>query len=292
MSAPLTARQHALRIAALEALSEAVKAEYEKARAEAEPVFAAKYAEEGNDRQAVLLPSGEKVGQFTIKAPAPVVDMPADALLDWCRDHFPHAVEEYIDPAHLGSADVIAAVRDKLPDLIRQRVRPATAKALTEEIVKGKGLLADRHSGEAEKVATVTPGQPTGAFAFTDGKSGERRARIMAELLAGRLQGVIGFGPLALPAPEPEPEPDTTSHLRPPYGDEFGFLDPVRAAMHAKFVQGGYSTAPVEAYRMIRDGRTAEVRARAWLAGQGLDPDDPAEGRNTPWPPPDPEAGQ
>ena len=193
-------REHALRIAALEALREAVIAEYEAARAAAEPVFAALYAEEGNDRQAVLLPSGEKIGQLTVKAPVSVVDMPANALLDWCREHFPAAVEEYIDPACVGSTDVIAAVRDKLPDLIRQRVRPGTAKALTEEIVKGEGLLADRLSGEAEVVATVTPGQVSGAFAFTDGKGPERRARLLAELLAGRLPGVIGFGPLALPA--------------------------------------------------------------------------------------------
>ena len=147
----MTARQHALRIAALEALADAVATEYAKARAEAEPVFAAKYADEGNDRQAVLLPSGEKVGQLTIKAPSASVEMTGgqDGLLDWCREHFPAAVEEYIDPAKVGSADVIAAVRDKLPDAIRYRVRPATAKALTEEIVKGKGLLADRRSGEA-----------------------------------------------------------------------------------------------------------------------------------------------
>lgn len=196
----LTAREHALRIAALEALADAVATEYEKARREAEPVFAAKYADEGNDRQAVLLPSGEKVGQITIKAPAPVVDMPKDALLDWCCEHFPSAVEEYIDPAKVGSADVIAAVRDKLPDVIRYRVRPATAKALTEEIVKGGGLLADRMSGEMEEVATVTPGRATGAFAFTGANSGERRQRLMAALLAGELRGVIGFGPLALPA--------------------------------------------------------------------------------------------
>ena len=65
--------------------------------------------------------------------------------------------------------------------------------------MKGKGLLADRHSGEADRIAEVTPGTATGAFAFTGANSGERRARIMAELLAGRLQGVIGFGPLALP---------------------------------------------------------------------------------------------
>lgn len=201
----MNAREHALRIATLEAFKDAVTAEYEKARQEAEPVFAAKYADEGNDRQAVLLPSGEKVGQITIKAPAPVLDMPADALLDWCCEHFPAAVEEYINPAFIGSADVIAAVRDKFPEAIWQRVRPATAKALTEEIVKGKGLLADRHDGEAEQIATVTPGQPTGAFTFTGANSTERRARLMAALLAGELRGVVGFGPLALPPAEATP---------------------------------------------------------------------------------------
>jgi hypothetical protein len=204
----LTARQHALRIATLEALAEAVAAEYAKARAEAEPVFASKYADDGNDRQAVLLPSGEKVGQITIKAPSPVVgkpeDAPAgwsldDALLDWCLERFPAAVEEYIDPAKVGSLDVIAAVRDKIPDAVKTRVRPATAKALTEEIKAAKGLLADRHSGEAERIAAVTPGKPTGAFAFTGANSGERRRRLMAALLAGELGGVVGFGPLALP---------------------------------------------------------------------------------------------
>jgi len=196
----MNAREHALRIAALEALADAVATEYARARAEAEPVFASKYADEGNDRQAVLLPSGEKVGQLTIKAPAPVVDMPENTLLDWCHEHFPAAVEEYIDPAKVSSADVIAAVRDKLPDCIRVRVRPATARALTEEIVKGGGLLADRRTGEAEQVATVTAGKPTGAFAFTGANSAERRQRLMAALLAGELRGVIGFGPLALPA--------------------------------------------------------------------------------------------
>lgn len=198
----MNAREHALRIATLEALKDAVTAEYEKARQEAEPVFAARYADDGTDHQFVLLPSGEKVGQITIKAPAPVVDMPRDALLDWCCEHFPAAVEEYINPAVIGSTDVIAAVRDKVPEAIWQRVRPATAKALTEEIVKGKGLLADRRSGEAEQVATVTPGQATGAFAFTGANSTERRARLMAALLAGELRGVVGFGPLALPAGE------------------------------------------------------------------------------------------
>ena len=205
----MSARDHALRIATLEALADAVATEYAKARAEAEPVFASKYADDGNDRQAVLLPSGEKIGQITIKAPGAVVTEPEDALpgwrlddalLGWCGEHFEAAVEEYIDPGSINSLDVIAAVRDKLPDVIRTRVRPATAKVLTDEIVKGKGLLADRRDGEAAQVATVTPGKATGAFAFTGANSGERRHRLMAALLNGELRGVVGFGPLALPA--------------------------------------------------------------------------------------------
>ena len=111
----------------------------------------------------------------------------------------------------------------------------------------------------------------------------------MAALLAGELPGVISFGPLALPVayetPDdeaaPEPEMDLTSHLRPPFG----------AAAHAVMVQGGFSTPPIEAYRMIRSGGVAAERARVWLAEVGLDPADPAEGKNTPWPLPAAEAG-
>jgi hypothetical protein len=204
MSAPVTAREHALLVAALEAAAETFAAEYAKARQAAEPVFAAKYAEEGNDRQAVLLPSGERIGQVTIKAPAPDVDMPDGALLEWCREHFPAAVEEFIEPSALGSSDVIEAVRAKVPGVIGTRVRPATAKALREALIKGKGFLADTRTGEASKVATVTDGTCTGAFAFTGGKSAERRERIMAELLAGRLRDVISFGPAAITAGDPD----------------------------------------------------------------------------------------
>ena len=56
------------------------------------------------------------------------------------------------------------------------------------------------------------------------------------------------------------------------------------AAAHAVMVQGGYSTPPIEAYRMIRDGGVAAERALAWLAEVGLDPADPREGKDTPWP--------
>ena len=201
----MTPREHALRVAAQEALLDAVATEYEQIRAEAEAAFAAMLTEDGTDRIAVLLPGGEKVDRITVKVPAAEVSMPggtASALLDWCRDHFPAAIEEYIDPAAAGSADVVAAVRDKLPEVIRQRVRPGTAKALLKEIEDSGGFLTDRVTNKPERVATVTPGTVTGAFAFTGNNARERRTRIMAALLAGEMPGVISFGPLALPAAE------------------------------------------------------------------------------------------
>lgn len=69
-----------------------------------------------------------------------------------------------------------------------------------------------------------------------------------------------------------------------PWQDEHGFLGPEEAAKHAIVVQGGFSTPPIEAYRMIRDGGVMRERALAWLAEHGLDLVDPREGKDTPWP--------
>ncbi|MGC2162957.1 MAG: hypothetical protein WA634_13665 [Silvibacterium sp.] len=293
MSAPQSPRWHALRVAAQEAVLDAVGTEYAVIRAEAEAAFADMLLEEGTDRVAVLLPDGEKLDRITVKGGTPDVSWNGGqtataALLDWCREHFPAAIEEYIDPSAAASVDVVEAVRDKVPGVIRERVRPATAKHLAKEIEESGGFLKDRRTDEPEQVATVTE-TVTGAFSFTGNNAKERRARIMAALLAGELPGVISFGPLALPVayetPDdeaaPEPEMDLTSHLRPPFG----------AAAHAVMVQGGFSTPPIEAYRMIRSGGVAAERARVWLAEVGLDPADPAEGKNTPWPLPAAEAG-
>lgn len=92
----------------------------------------------------------------------------------------------------------------------------------------------------------------------------------------------------------PPPAPFQSGHRlrgdeRGPWEDEHGFLDPVKAAAHAVVVQGGFSTPPIEAYRMIRDGGVMRERALAWLAKYDLDPADPREGKDTPWPLPDKE---
>ena len=203
MSESMTARDHALRVAALEAAAHAFTDAYEKARAEAEPVFAAKYTEDGNDRQMILLPSGEKVSQVTIKTPAPSFRFREDRVEAWAAGVIGDgAFEEYILPAAISSRQVIEAVKAAHPELVKRRLRPGTAKKLAGEAVKSGGWLLDEATGETAQVADVSPGTVTGAFAFTGNDSAARRARLMEEILSGRLRDVIGpvLGPLPLPA--------------------------------------------------------------------------------------------
>jgi hypothetical protein len=203
MSVPLTARDHALRVATLEALRNLVTAEYEQARAEAEQVFAAKYRDEGNDRQMVMLPSGEKIGQVTIKAAPPVVSMLNGGLEDWAREHIgDEAFEEFVPESVLASREVLAIIKAANPSLLGRRLRPATARKLMAEVLKSGGWLEDPGGHGGEQVAEVTPGAVTGEFSFTDQKAAARRERLVAELRGGNagLRELAGFGPLALPA--------------------------------------------------------------------------------------------
>lgn len=61
------------------------------------------------------------------------------------------------------------------------------------------------------------------------------------------------------------------------FADELGFHDPVKAAMHAVMIQGGYSTPVREAFRMLKGGGANRERALAWLTARGYDPDGPED---------------
>ena len=171
-------------------------------------------------------------------------------------------------------------VRKNLGDdeiLTVEIVRPGTQKALLETAKAHGGMWVN---GDGEKIAIpgikVETGDPAVRIELEDGA-----AEIIGE--AWR-DGTIDVGSLlALPVPK-EPERKTYPASDPLYMDEHGFFDPERAAHHACVVQGGFSTPPIEAYRMIADGGVAEERARKWLVSQGLDQEDPARGKSTPWP--------
>lgn len=188
----------ALKVAVLDALSARASGELKKARTEAEAVFAAT----GNafPQVNVVLPDGRCVGRLTVKEGQPRVSLTSPGVLaDWCRDHYPDGLEEYVDPDAWTSLDVIEAVKAKIPGVVRTRLRTSAAETLLAEIKASGGWLEDKDKKVREKVADVTEGGITGEFAFSDQKGPQRRAAIIGAWQAG----VIDLAPMiGLPAPE------------------------------------------------------------------------------------------
>lgn len=287
----MSLRDHALRVAVLDVIGDEVTATYKAARKDAEAAFAPARAG-GQPQQKAVLPDGTEIGLVSIKAGGKQVDVTEADLEAWVTEHLPDGMEEYADPAALTNADVLDVLRAVFPHLVDKRVRAATRAALLKEIEKSGGWLTDKATGDKTKVGDVTDLKPTGAFSYRPGE--DARDEVIAAWQSGELRS-LGLGALGLPGAAQDPdepranEPLTPETARPGalYADDHGFVSPEMAAAHAIAVQGGFTTPPIEAYRMVRDGGVAAERALAWMAEVGLDPADPREGKDTPWPLPD-----
>jgi hypothetical protein len=196
----------------------------------------------------------------------------------------------------------LAWVKRELPDEVEtvEQVRPATEKHLLEMAKAGGWVNEDSGNRDPIPGVEVFTGDLSPRVELDDDAA--------AVIAAAWQRGEIDLGGiLALPAaPEPVQPPEdvpgaipraelsdeeiAASFCSPPFADEHGFLDPVMAAGHAVIVQGGFTTPPIEAYRMARDGGIAGQRALAWMEKHGLDPADPREGKDTLWPLPQAEA--
>ena len=197
MSTPLTPREHALKVAVIEALGAEVAREDKKARADAAEAFAP-LRNSGQTQQEVLLPSGERIGLLSLKGGGSEIEwMSLAGPVDWARDHDPDAIEEYADPSILTRPDVLAVLKDKFPELVKERVRAQAVAEWEKELRQTGGFLLDKASGETVKAATVIPQRANGSFAFAGGGSPQRRARIMAEWREGRIPAAI-LGPLGI----------------------------------------------------------------------------------------------
>ncbi|MFE6304971.1 hypothetical protein [Nocardiopsis sp. NPDC057823] len=153
------------RVAALKVLADRVTAEYEEARADAEPHFKALSEEMGVKSMDVRMPSGESAGTVTIRSSRRKIAWNEDALLDLVERVSPQEIDEEIDPAALEDRDLLELLREARPDLVRRTVKPATRKAFAE-LVSDEGTLIDRTSGEVVTVATVEYTPVTGAFTY------------------------------------------------------------------------------------------------------------------------------
>lgn len=289
----LTPREHALKVAVLEAIAESAKSELAKARKAAEPEFAAIRAD-GGKQLAVMLPNGDEIGLISIKAGVPTVTADEDQLLAWAREHCPEAIEQHITDQALKDAEVIDMISACFPGMVQERLRSATREALLKEMAENGGKV-HAESGEFFQLGEVENHKPTGAFILAGAGAQARRDRIVTEWQRGNLRE-IALGRLTPPgavqaAAEAVAEPETAKSARTmpepilsAFRDEHGFKDPEAAAAHARLIQGGFSTPPVEAYRMVHDGGVQKGRALVWMEKHGLDPNDPREGKDTPWP--------
>lgn len=200
----LTPREHALRVAVLEAIVEAAKAEYTKARRGAEQAFAAIRAD-GGKQQAVMLPDGTEIGLISIKAGGSTVTVDEDELLAWVGEHAPGDIEEYITPEAMSDAEIVDMIKACFPAAVGKRVRQSVRDALVKEMTESGGFVADKESGEIALLGEVENHDPTGAFALAGAGAKARRDRIMTEWQRGNLRE-IALGPLALPEADGGPD--------------------------------------------------------------------------------------
>lgn len=228
------------------------------------------------------LPGGDEAGLFVLLAGGTDTKVNEDLLLSIIAAGSPGDLEDYVLPAALEDDRVIKLLKDHLHELVQVRISKTAREALDKQVEETGGFIADPVTGEPEKVAEVTRLNATGTFRFIPGKRFEQQIRDAID--AGQ---ITGDGTIAEAEPSPLPagaDPAEHFHDAAPFRDEDGFLSPEKAALHAAIVQGGYTTPPIEAYRMIHDGGIAAERARAWLIERGLDPADPHRGEQTPWP--------
>lgn len=178
--------EHSLKVATLEALVAFFTSEYKAARSEAETAF-----RENRVRKATIeTPSGDDLGDITVKQPKPSLVMDEEKLLAWVAEHTPAEIEEYLDPSVLLDEEAIAWAREHRDDLIRRRVRRVWRAELEKTALGHDGHVIDEDTGDATKVAEVVKHRSTGAFALPPDRNGERGKRLMAALLAGELTGV------------------------------------------------------------------------------------------------------
>lgn len=189
--------KHSLKVAALEAIVAFFTAEYMAARADAEEAFLSNKVRKAT----IETPSGDDLGDITVKQPKATVVMDEEKLLAWVAEHTPAEIEEYLDSSVLLDEEAIAWAREHRDDLICRRVRKVWRAELEKTALAHDGHVIDDSTGDATKVAEVVKYKATGAFALPPDRTGERGRLLMAALLAGELADVTSLS-IAPPAEE------------------------------------------------------------------------------------------
>jgi hypothetical protein len=178
--------EHALRVAFIEAVTDAMEAMEKKTRAAAQKSFAAVRAK-GHPQQEIRLDGG-KIGSISIKdatVKATVDD--EEKLLEFARENLTGAIEQYIDPNFVSSIAVIEMVRDVFPGSVCERIRPETRKELIKQMEANNGFVTIKGTGVTALLGTVKKTPPTGEFTLTGTNKEARRAALIAAWQRGDL---------------------------------------------------------------------------------------------------------
>lgn len=171
--------QHSLRIAVLADRADRAVARVADARFAGVPDFRAA-RNKGIKTVAPTLPDGTEVGLISIKAGAKSVDVDEDLLILAVA---PGDLETYVLPAALEDERVLKLLMDFLPEMVGKRVIPKLRAELQTELEEHDGSVANRMTGEQEKVATITRHEANGQFSYRPGKLSQQQ--ISAAIEAG-----------------------------------------------------------------------------------------------------------
>jgi hypothetical protein len=188
-----------VKVAVLRVRHDELTTELAAARAAAERVYAL-HRLAGNKSVTPVLPGGIEAGTLSIERGPVDVHFDEGKLWGLVKESAPDQIEDYIPASALADKRVFDLIREKLPELVEQRINPAYRAALAEMCEETDGRLANTATGETVKVAEVSRHDPTGKFSYAPGKKGT--AAVLAALKAGT---VTEHGDV-VPAPRDEAE--------------------------------------------------------------------------------------
>ncbi len=174
---------HVMKLTVLNDRCEREADAYEKAAKEAYPDFKAARMKGLLRAEAKL--GGQRVALFSLVAGGKTVTVDENLLLMLVAAGSPSDVEDYVEPAAFTDGRVVKLIAANFPELVGCRIKKAVRAELQKQIELTGGSIAVPGTGEVEKVATVTPIDPSGRFQLRP----EKRAPqlVTAALEAGQI---------------------------------------------------------------------------------------------------------
>lgn len=148
----------------LDGVHKALGRQVKRTRERAEKLFAATQLLHGTKSLSVNVDDGGAAAATVhIQDIKPEIIWDMGAVKAYCKKHATTEISQEVLPGALDLPDVVAFIAMTHPDYVRTKVREAYMTRLQSEIDE-EGCKADPNTGELVKLATIRPGQRTGAF--------------------------------------------------------------------------------------------------------------------------------